>query len=97
MIVSRAYVRPARGKLDGVSVCHFGDFGQSALRDEQAEAIGDVDLLFVPVGAGPTIGAEGARAVIERLRPRWTVAMHLRSVTWKLAVAELASVPLSRW
>ena len=65
--------------LDGVRVCHFGDFGQAALRDEQAEAIGDVDLLFVPVGAGPTIGPEGARAVIERLQPRWTVAMHFRT------------------
>ena len=26
--------------LDGLRVCHFGDFGQSALRDEQAAAIG---------------------------------------------------------
>jgi L-ascorbate metabolism protein UlaG (beta-lactamase superfamily) len=65
--------------LDGHRVCHFGDFGQSALRDEQAEAIGNVDLLFLPVGAGPTIGPEGARQVMERLRPRWTVAMHFRT------------------
>jgi L-ascorbate metabolism protein UlaG (beta-lactamase superfamily) len=65
--------------LDGRRVCHFGDFGQAALRDEQAEAIGEVDLLFVPVGGGPTIGPEGAHAVIERLRPRWTVAMHFNT------------------
>src|ERR1051326_1215152 len=44
--------------LDGVRVAHFGDFGQSSLRDEQAAAIGQVDLLFVPVGDGVTIGAE---------------------------------------
>src|SRR3954452_10135732 len=65
--------------LDRLRVCHFGDFGQAALRDEQAEAIGEIDLLFVPVGGGPTIGAEGAQAVIERLRPRWTVAMHFNT------------------
>ena len=65
--------------LGGHRVCHFGDFGQSALRDEQAEAIGRVDLLFLPVGAGPTIGPAGAREVIERLQPRWTVAMHFRT------------------
>src|SRR4051812_27135967 len=65
--------------LDGLRVCHLGDFGQVALRDEQAEAIGPVDLLFVPVGAGPTIDAEGAHAVIDRLRPRWSVAMHFRT------------------
>jgi L-ascorbate metabolism protein UlaG (beta-lactamase superfamily) len=65
--------------LDGLRVCHFGDFGQSALRDEQAAAIGAVDLLFVPVGGGPTIGAELGAAVAERLGARWIVPMHYRT------------------
>jgi L-ascorbate metabolism protein UlaG (beta-lactamase superfamily) len=65
--------------LDGVRVCHFGDFGQSALRPEQAEAIGSVDMLILPVGGGPTIGAEGAAAIVERLAPRWVVPMHYRT------------------
>ena len=43
--------------LDGLRVCHFGDFGQRGLRDEQAAAIGEIDLLILPVGGGPTIGA----------------------------------------
>jgi L-ascorbate metabolism protein UlaG (beta-lactamase superfamily) len=66
-------------ELDGLRVCHFGDFGQSALREEQAAAIGAVDLLFLPVGAGPTIGPTQARAIVERLRPRWVVPMHYRT------------------
>jgi L-ascorbate metabolism protein UlaG (beta-lactamase superfamily) len=65
--------------LDGVRVAHMGDFGQSGLREEQAAAIGDVDLLFVPVGGGFTIGAEQAAAVVERLKPRWVVPMHYRT------------------
>lgn len=65
--------------LDGVRVCHFGDFGQRELRDEQAEAIGAVDMLIVPVGGGPTIGARGAHAIVERLRPGWVVPMHYRT------------------
>jgi L-ascorbate metabolism protein UlaG (beta-lactamase superfamily) len=65
--------------LGGVRVCHFGDFGQSALRDEQAAAIGPLDLLFVPVGGGPTIDAAEACAVVERLSPRWVVPMHYRT------------------
>jgi L-ascorbate metabolism protein UlaG (beta-lactamase superfamily) len=65
--------------LDELRVAHFGDFGQSALRDEQAEAIGRVDLLFVPVGAGPTIGAPEAAAIAERLGARWVVPMHYRT------------------
>jgi L-ascorbate metabolism protein UlaG (beta-lactamase superfamily) len=66
-------------ELDGVRVCHFGDFGQRALREEQAEAIGRVDLLFVPVGGGPTIGAREAIAIVHRLSPRWVVPMHYRT------------------
>jgi L-ascorbate metabolism protein UlaG (beta-lactamase superfamily) len=66
-------------ELDGLRVSHFGDFGQSALREEQAEAIGEIDLLFIPVGGGPTIGADQATAIIERLSPRWVVPMHYRT------------------
>lgn len=39
-------------ELDGIRVAHFGDFGQSALRPEQAAALGNIDLLFLPVGDG---------------------------------------------
>jgi L-ascorbate metabolism protein UlaG (beta-lactamase superfamily) len=66
-------------ELDGLRVCHFGDFGQSSLRDEQAEAIGRIDLLIVPVGGGPTAGAREAAAIVERLRPKWVVPMHYRT------------------
>jgi L-ascorbate metabolism protein UlaG (beta-lactamase superfamily) len=65
--------------LDGLRIAHFGDFGQRSLRDEQFEAIGHVDLVFLPVGAGPTIGAEQAAAIVERLAPRWVVPMHYRT------------------
>ena len=66
-------------ELDGLRVAHFGDFGQTALREEQAEALGHVDLLFLPVGGGPTIGADQAAQIAERLRPRWVVPMHYRT------------------
>ncbi len=66
-------------ELDGLRVCHFGDFGQLTLREEQAAAIGAVDLLFLPVGDGPTIGPSQARAIVDRLRPRWVVPMHYRT------------------
>jgi len=62
--------------LDGRRVCHLGDFGQHALRPEQREAIGEVDLLFVPVGGGPTIGGAEAAALVHELSPRVAVPMH---------------------
>jgi len=65
--------------LDGLRFCHLGDFGQAALRPEQREAIGDVDVLFVPVGGGPTIGGVSAAAVVRELDPRIVVPMHFRN------------------
>jgi L-ascorbate metabolism protein UlaG (beta-lactamase superfamily) len=66
-------------ELDGLRVCHFGDFGQSALRPEQAAVLSGIDLLFLPVGGGPTIGAEQAGAIVTELAPRWVVPMHYRT------------------
>jgi L-ascorbate metabolism protein UlaG (beta-lactamase superfamily) len=66
-------------ELDGVRIAHFGDFGQRELREEQAAAIGHVDLVFLPVGGGPTIGVEEAGPILARLEPRWVVPMHYRT------------------
>jgi L-ascorbate metabolism protein UlaG (beta-lactamase superfamily) len=66
-------------ELDGTRVAHFGDFGQGDLREAQAAALGGIDLLFLPIGGGPTIGAERAAAIARRLDPTWVVPMHYRT------------------
>lgn len=63
-------------ELGGVRVCHLGDLGQRALRPEQAAAIGQVDLLFAPVGGGPTIDGAQAKALGRDLGARWVVPCH---------------------
>lgn len=66
-------------QLGGLRFCHLGDLGQAALRPEQIEAIGEVDVLFLPAGAGPTIGGESAAEVVRALGPRLVVPMHFRT------------------
>ena len=65
--------------LGGLRVAHFGDFGQAALRPEQRAALGAVDLLFIPVGDGPTIGAALAHEIAGAVGARWVVPMHYRT------------------
>ena len=68
-----------RFTLDGLRLSHFGDFGQAELRPEQRKAIGDLDVLLLPVGAGPTVGGESAAAIVRALRPRLVIPMHYRT------------------
>jgi L-ascorbate metabolism protein UlaG (beta-lactamase superfamily) len=68
-----------RFALDGTTVAHFGDFGQPALRPEQREALGDTDVLLLPVGGGPTIAPDAAAALVRELRPALVVPMHYRT------------------
>ncbi len=63
-------------ELGGVRVAHFGDFGQAELRPEQAAHLGDLDLLILPVGGGPTIDGAAAAEIVERLAPHWAMPMH---------------------
>jgi L-ascorbate metabolism protein UlaG (beta-lactamase superfamily) len=65
--------------VDGIRACHLGDFGQSRLRPEQREAVGEVDVLFVPVGGGPTIGGEAAAELVRAVGARLVVPMHYRT------------------
>ncbi len=62
-------------QLDGLAFCHLGDLGHD-LTTEQTTKLGANDVLFVPVGGGPTIGPEVAAVIVERLKPTITVPMH---------------------
>jgi L-ascorbate metabolism protein UlaG (beta-lactamase superfamily) len=65
--------------LDGMRICHLGDLGQAELRAEQRTAIGEVDLMFIPIGGGPTIGAAEAGQIVQQLAPAVVVPMHYRT------------------
>lgn len=74
-----------RFELDGFSFCHLGDLGH-ALDDRQRELIGQVDVLFVPVGDVFTIGPEAATKVVRKLSPKVVVPMHYRTPGLSLSI-----------
>jgi L-ascorbate metabolism protein UlaG (beta-lactamase superfamily) len=65
--------------LDGLRVAHFGDFGQAALRPEQRAHLDGIDLLFLPVGGGPTIAGPTAAGIAKDLGASWVVPMHYKT------------------
>jgi L-ascorbate metabolism protein UlaG (beta-lactamase superfamily) len=65
-------------EVDGVNVCHAGDLGHM-LTDEQAAAIGKVDVLLIPVGGFFTIDAATADRVCKKLGPRVVIPMHYKT------------------
>ncbi len=63
--------------LDKINFCHLGDLGH-LLDDEIIEQLGDIDILFVPVGNVFTIGPKEAWKVINAIKPKAAIPMHYR-------------------
>jgi L-ascorbate metabolism protein UlaG (beta-lactamase superfamily) len=64
--------------VDGMRVCHLGDLGH-LLDDRQVLEIGDVNILFIPVGGYFTIDARAASQVCNQLKPSVIIPMHYRT------------------
>jgi L-ascorbate metabolism protein UlaG (beta-lactamase superfamily) len=61
--------------LDDTVVCHLGSLGHT-LNSHQLEALGDVDVLMVPVGGNTALSASKATEVISQIEPRIVIPMH---------------------
>lgn len=65
-------------RMEDMKFCHMGDFGQVKLTDEQLEAIGDIDILFIPVGGKYTINGGEAAAIVREIEPKIVIPMHYK-------------------
>lgn len=77
-------------EIDKIRICHLGDFGQERLTDEQLEAIGQVDILIIPIGGTFTLNAPEAIKVAEQLEPHLIIPMHYKLAGLKIDLAGLA-------
>jgi L-ascorbate metabolism protein UlaG (beta-lactamase superfamily) len=65
-------------EIDDIAICHLGDLGHP-LSSDQTEAIGNVDILLVPVGGGDTISASQAAGIVRNLEPKIVIPMHYKT------------------
>src|SRR3989344_272530 len=64
-------------KAEDMTIAHLGDLGH-VLTDAQIEAVGDVDMVLIPVGGTYTIDAKTAAQVIGQIEPKIIVPMHYK-------------------
>ena len=77
-------------KMDGITLCHMGDIGEEC-SDKLVEAIGEVDVLCIPVGGTYTVDAIGAKKYVERIQPKAVIPMHYKPQDGALDIAEVES------
>ena len=72
--------------VDGIKFCHLGDLGHD-IDEETVKQIGDVDILFVPIGGTFTVDDRKAWIVINKIKPRIIVPMHYKIGGLSLPIA----------
>ena len=77
-------------QIDGFSLCHLGDIGEEC-SETLAKELGEVDVLFIPVGGTYTIDALGAKKYIDRLQPKVVIPMHYKPEDGILDIAPIDS------
>lgn len=88
-----------RLEAEDLVVAHLGDFGESGMREETMDALGNVDILMIPVGGTYTVTAEGAAKIVNQIEPRLVIPMHYHLTGLKIKLApvenflEAASAP----
>ena len=74
--------------MDGITVCHLGDLGESC-SDSLIEKILPVNVLSIPVGGNYTIDAETAKEYVEKLNPQIVIPMHYRTDDCKIDIEKV--------
>ena len=76
-------------EIDGLKVVHMGD--QGCMPDENVlAAIADADVMMIPAGGTYTVDAQGAKAIVERAKPRCVIPMHVKTKHCPYPIAEVA-------
>jgi L-ascorbate metabolism protein UlaG (beta-lactamase superfamily) len=63
-------------QMEDARLCHLGDLGVRELDAQTLEALGEIDILFVPTGGQDVLGPEQAHKIINQLEPKIVIPMH---------------------
>jgi len=69
-------------EMEGVTLCHLGDLGHN-LSPEVTGELGNINVLFIPIGGHSTIGAALAADLVRNINPGYVVPMHYKTADEK--------------
>lgn len=62
-------------EMDGLCILHSGDVSEP-FNEDQLQLIGHIDILLQVIGGVFTAGPEGAKKIVEQLKPKIVIPMH---------------------
>lgn len=72
--------------MDDIKFCHLGDLGHK-IDEDAVQKIGDVDILFIPIGGTFTVDADQAWEVVNMIKPKIAIPMHYKIGGLSLPIA----------
>lgn len=63
-------------RMEGIRLGFLGCLKAKELSDQQLEALGEVDILFMPVGGKTVCDAEEATSIVRQIEPAIVIPMH---------------------
>jgi L-ascorbate metabolism protein UlaG (beta-lactamase superfamily) len=63
-------------EFEDLTICHLGDLNIVPTQAQVEEALGEVDVLLIPVGGGESLNASQASEVVSLLEPHIVIPMH---------------------
>lgn len=76
--------------VEDITIAHMGDIGQEKLTSEQINAMGEVDILMIPVGGVYTVDAHKAVELINQVEPKIVIPMHYKILGLNIKLAPVS-------
>lgn len=65
-------------EIDGYRLCHLGDLGH-ALSQDEINALGEIDVLFIPIGGNFTLDGNEAAELSKAINSHVVIPMHYKT------------------
>ncbi len=73
-------------RMEDMRIGFLGSLKEKQLTDQQLVEIGEIDVLFVPVGGKIVCDAEEAVTIVNQIEPRFVIPMHYQHAGLKIGL-----------